>query len=130
MTRSKLIWILIMMLPSVSSSAEEDVWKTWAGESRRQCPGNHLAWLSDGVYDELLDGFIRTTSPTTQRKIVSIADYSHRCSEVTMGSYCEMGVHLDAFNKLGLMKQFTVFACHEYKCPELALCRRIGSEPH
>ena len=126
----KFLLILLMMLPSVSSSAEENVWTTWAKESNLQCPANHLSWSSDGMYDELLDGFVRTTSPATQRKIASIADYSHRCSEVTIGFYCEMGVHLDAFNKLGLMKRFAAFACHQYKCTEPALCRSIGPVPH
>jgi hypothetical protein len=49
------------------------------------------------------------------RKISLIADYSHRCSKETAAFSCEMAVHLDAFNKLGLLKRFTTFACHEYK---------------
>jgi hypothetical protein len=128
MTHTNLLFLLLMTLPSVATSAEDNVWKTWARESHQQCPANHLSWISGGLYDELLDGFIHTLPSATQRKISSIADYSHRCSEVTAGFSCEMGVHLDAFNKLGLMKRFAAFACHQYKCTEPALCTRIGSE--
>jgi hypothetical protein len=103
-----------------------DVWKKWRQELRRQCPANHVEWISDPEQDELLAAFVETLPAVTQAKIDAIADYANRCSNVTIGFYCEMGVHLDAFNRLGLMRQFAVFACRHYKCSEPALCTKDG----
>lgn len=128
MRHTKLLFLLLITLPSVADATEADIWKTWERDLHRQCPTNHVDWIYDDGYDELVGGFVQTLPPSTQRKISSIADYARRCSKETAGFSCEMFVHLDAFNKLGLLKRFTAFGCRHYKCEDLALCTRIGSE--
>jgi hypothetical protein len=59
-------------------------------------------------------------------KIDAITDYAHRCSNEQIGFYCEMTVHLDAFNRLGLLRRFAAFACQHYKCAGPALCTEAG----
>ena len=108
-----------------SSVGEKNIWKTWERDLHRQCPENHVDWIADGGYDDLLGDFIDKLPASTQRRIAAIADYSRRCSKETAGFSCEMAVHLDAFNKLGLLKQFTAFGCHRYKCTEPALCAHL-----
>ena len=118
------IFLLLVMLHS-TSVGEKNVWKIWERELHQQCPENHVNWIGDGGYDGLLGDFIDKLPVSTQRKISGIADYSHRCLKETAGFSCEMAVHPDAFNKLGLMKQFTAFGCDRYKCEEPALCTRL-----
>src|SRR5258708_30239454 len=108
-----------------SSVAEKNIWKTWERNLHRQCPENHVDWIGDGGYDDLLGEFLDTLPVSTQRRISAIADYSRRCSKETGGFSCEIAVHLAAFNKLGLLKQFTAFGCHRYKCTEPALCAHL-----
>ncbi len=108
--------------PVIAKESEEDVWKDWEAEWRRQCPSNHLEWFPDGSTDDLLGDFYQTLSPSLQHKVSAIADYSRRCSMEEIGFACEMSINLDAFNKLGLLKRFTAFACHHYKCVEASLC--------
>ena len=125
MTFTKLVFFVLATLLSVASVAGENPRKKWERDLHRQCPANHIEWIADGSYDDFLADFIDMLPLSTQRKISSIADYSHRCSKETAGFSCEMYVHLDAFNKLGLFKQFTAFGCRRYKCTEPALCTRL-----
>jgi hypothetical protein len=99
-----------------------DLWKRWEREVRRQCPANHVEWLADGAHDELLTDFAKTLPRATQKRVDAIADYAHRCADAQIGFYCEMRVHLDAFERLGLLRRFAVFACRRYKCSEPAFC--------
>ena len=124
MANNAKIFLLILMLQS-SSVGEKNVWKIRERDLHQQCPENHVDWIGDGGYDGLLGDFIDKLPISTQRRISAIADYSHRCSKETAGFSCEMAVHLDAFNKLGLIKQFTAFGCRRYKCEEPALCTRL-----
>jgi hypothetical protein len=104
------------------TAGEKNVWTSWKEELHRQCPKNHVDWISDGEHDELLADFVNTLPASTQQKVSAIADLSHQCSGATIGFECEMGVHLGAFNKLSLLKQLTAFGCRRYKCEEPALC--------
>jgi len=115
MASTKIFFLLLITLPSAVSAADENPWKTWERDLHRQCPANDVDWIGDGGYDELLSDFVQTLPLSTQRKISSIADVSHRCSKVTVGFQCEMSVHLDAFNKLGLLKRLTTFGCAHHQ---------------
>lgn len=108
-----------------SAASAEHSWKIWEAELQRQCPNNHVEWICDGCYDDLLADFIQTLPPAAQQKISTIADYTNRCAMEIGGFSCEMSVNLDAFRKLGLMKQFVAFGCQHYKCEAASLCDRI-----
>ncbi len=123
-TRVKLLLLLLIAFPSVASAPAEDVWKMWMSDLRQQCPSSHVDWICGDCYDDLVGAFVQTLPSSTQQKISSIADYSRRCAEEKMGFSCEMFVHLDAFNRLRLLKRFTAFGCHRYRCEEPALCTR------
>jgi hypothetical protein len=127
MTKTMLLFASLITLAMGAGLPSQSLWKSWRGELRRQCHANHVEWIGDGRYDDLLSGFVHTLQLPTQRRIAVIADYSHRCSEEKAGFSCEMLVHLEAFNRLGLLKQFSAFGCHRYKCEELALC--VSIEP-
>jgi len=63
-----------------------------------------------------------------RQQIDQIADYSKRCANEQTGFSCEMAVHLDAYNKLGLLDRFTAaFGCRYYRCEEVSLCTRDRS---
>jgi hypothetical protein len=123
---AKVIFVLLIALQP-GSAGEKNVWTAWKDELHRECPKNHVDWISDAGYDELVSDYLHTLPVSTQQKVSVVADYSHRCSDVTIGFECEMGVHLDAFNKLSLLKQFTAYGCRRYKCEEPALC--TGPKP-
>jgi hypothetical protein len=113
-----------MTIPVIAGAA--DKWTTWERELRRQCPANHVEWLTVAGKEELVIDFVDTLPTATQVRISSIADVSRRCSEQTSGLSCEVYVHLDAFIRLNLLRRFTAFACHRYKCTEAALCTKDG----
>jgi hypothetical protein len=116
-------FVLLVALPSVAEATKKkSSWEVWEAELQRQCPANHVDWVFDGYYLDLLNSFEETLPALTRQKIFSIADYSRLCAQETMGFSCKMGASLDAFNRLGLMKQFVVFGCRHYKCEEPALC--------
>ena len=122
------------MLPSLvligflatTKAADQNPWNAWERELRQQCPAHHVDWLSGGGYDDLLAGFTKTLPHSMQRRVESIADNPHRCSDVHIGFDCEMSVYLDAFSKLGLLKQFAAYGCRQYKCTEPALCTHLA----
>src|SRR5579872_6731410 len=116
--------VLLLMLPLVAGAADKYYWTTWERELRRQCPANHVEWLSDAGRDELVGEFVETLPAATQKRVASIANVSHRCAEQTAGFSCEVSVHLDAFIRLNLLTQFTAFACRRYKCTETAVCTK------
>lgn len=120
----RIIFALLMALPSVAGAADKYYWTAWERELRRQCPANHVEWLSDAGRDELVSDFVTTLPAATQKKISSIANVSRRCAEQTAGFSCEVSVHLDAFIQLKLLKRFTVFACHRYSCTEPIVCTK------
>ena len=115
---------LLFTVPLVLGAKDKNVWNSWRRELSRQCPANHVDWISGGGYDDLVADFVQTLPEAMQKKVESIADYSHRCSEVKIGFVCEMAVYLDAFIRLDLLKQFAAFGCQHYKCSEPALCTR------
>jgi hypothetical protein len=121
----RLLLLLFITLPSIND-AHENVWDSWTRDLQRQCPSNHVDWIGDDFHDELLTAFVQTLPPSSQRRVSSLADYSRRCAGVKIGSSCEMSVHLDAFIRLGLLKRFTAFGCHRYKCEEPALCTQLA----
>jgi hypothetical protein len=119
---AKVIFFFVLIALQPATAGEKNAWTTWERELHRQCPKNHVDWIVDGGYDDLLRGFLHTLPISTQQRVSAIADYSRRCSEATIGFSCEMGVHLDAFSRLSLLKHFTAFGCRRYKCEEPALC--------
>lgn len=125
MKHVRLLLLLLITAPPVYD-AQENVWNMWTQDLQRQCPSNHVDWIAGDFYDELVTAFVQTLPPSSQRKISSIADYSRRCADEKMGFSCEMSVHLDAFNRLGLLKRFAAFGCHRYKCEEPALCAQLA----
>ncbi len=120
MKMARLTIALLATLPLIA--ADQNPWKRWERQTHRQCPASHLEWLSDGSYDGLVADYVRTLPPPAQQNVRSDADFEHRCSGVTIGFQCEMAVHLDAFNKLGLLRSFAAYACRQYKCTEPVLC--------
>jgi len=96
----------------------------WEAAVTRRCPTHHLEHICDGCYDSFLDDFERTLPKVTQHRIRRIADYAHRCTWEVAGFSCEMSVHVDAMNRLGLLKRFVAFGCAHYRCEEAAMCTR------
>jgi hypothetical protein len=116
---------LVSLAMSNISIAEVTAWQAWENELHRKCPSNHVEWVADGGYDDLLAAFEITLPVHTQNRITTIADYARRCVKETGGFSCEMGTHLDAYRRLGLLKIFVAFDCSYVKCEEVALCSRF-----
>lgn len=90
---------------------------------KSRCPSHHVDWVYGG-YDDLLYNFVKTLPESIRRKVNSIteAESARRCAREVAGFSCEMGVNLDAFNKLGLMDRFVEFGCRHVRCRDIALC--------
>jgi hypothetical protein len=117
-------------LPLAASSASIHSWDAWTAELKRQCPANHVDWVEDGGYDELLDDFGRSLPRGLNRKVSAIAspEMERGCGG-TAGFSCEMGAYLDAFQRLRLIHRFAAFGCRHYRCEDIALCERTGLPP-
>jgi hypothetical protein len=116
---------LLALVWPISSLAEKTAWETWEHNLRRHCPNNHVEWVADGGYDELIDAFQSSLSVDAQKEVVRIADYRHRCAHEELGFGCEMATYLDAYRRRGLLRLFVEFDCANVKCEEVALCSKF-----
>ena len=113
--------LVLATAPSRGADVPPHIWDTWNKSTKQICPSHKLDLLGD-VYDDLIGDFSKTLPRSIDAKVNSIAAYSRRCADEKMGFYCEMAVHVDAYEKLGLLKKFATFACSKYKCLEGAYC--------
>ena len=113
--------LLVLAWP-IRSFADMTAWQAWEYDLHRRCPSNHVEWVADGGYDELLGAFESSLPTPTQKKIARIVDYDHRCADEKAGFSCEMAMSLDAFRRLGLLELFVEFGCAHVKCEDVALC--------
>jgi hypothetical protein len=113
---------LLALAWPIASCADTTAWRAWEHGLHRQCPNNHVEWVPDGAYDDLLGAFESSLALPTQIKIARIVDYEHRCADEQMGFSCEMATSLDAYRRLGLLKLFVEFGCAHVKCEDDALC--------
>ncbi|KQY31163.1 hypothetical protein ASD21_08965 [Caulobacter sp. Root1455] len=125
MRRTVLRLLLLALLTPSMANAGEDGWAAWRAGLARTCPSHHVDWIADGSYDALLGAFNSTLDARTQAQVAAIADYDHRCAQETAGFSCEMGVHLDAFQRAGLLDRFVRFGCRTVRCEEQSLCSRF-----
>jgi hypothetical protein len=116
--------VLVVFCPIAASATDADAWRIWQADLERQCPSNHVDWISDGGYDDFLADFENTLSIRKRRQLYTVADTARLCAKETVGFYCEMGATLNAFNDLGLMKTFVSFDCRHYRCNDVADCKR------
>jgi hypothetical protein len=123
MRASFLAAVLLSLAASAAFAANID---TWQSSTARLCPSRHLDWICDGCWDDFLADFESTLPRTTRKRITRIADYAHRCEKEVAGFSCEMSVHVDAMDRLGLLKRFVSWGCAHYSCEDLAVCTREG----
>ncbi|HWX34824.1 MAG TPA: hypothetical protein VNZ53_46280 [Steroidobacteraceae bacterium] len=116
---------LLALAWPIPSLAEKTAWEAWERNLHRQCPNNHVEWVADGGYDELIGAFQSSLSVATQKEVVRIADYGHRCAHEELGFGCEMATYLDAYRRLRLLSLFVEFGCANVKCEEVALCSKF-----
>jgi len=100
-----------------------DYWTMWERATHRQCPGNHLEWegMSEDAAD-FVNGFLATLSRSDLDKVQRIADYSNQCREEQFGFTCYVAIHVDGFQRFGLLKRFAKFGCYHYQCDKDGLC--------
>jgi hypothetical protein len=101
-----------------------DYWTMWERATNRECPGNHLEW--EAYSDEalyLVNGFLATLSPSDLAKVQRVAD--DRCREEIGGWGCYMAVHIDGFQRFGLLKRFAKYGCDHYQCDKDGLCENF-----
>ena len=122
MFRTACISLLIVCFSSAASLAAD--MSNWEAAVKARCPTHHLEWTCDSCWDDFLANFERTLPETTQSRILKVADYSRRCAKEVAGFSCEMSVHVDAINRLGLLKRFVTYGCAHYSCEEAAICIR------
>ena len=124
-------WLAVALLNIVSLAAlangtSENPWDGWHRALHRQCPNQHVEWVDDGGYDELLAGFEKTLPTATRSRVDTIFYYvtEKTCpgGHEYVGFGCEMNASLVAYQKLHLMDRFAAYGCAHYVCTEAALC--------
>jgi hypothetical protein len=121
-----LLSLAAVLVPD-ANAAEPTGWALWLAGLAKSCPARHVDWVGDGGYDELIGAFAATLPKPVEAKITALADYEHRCASEKAGFSCEMGVHLDAYRRLHLMRAFVLYGCRNVRCEEAALCSQF---PH
>jgi hypothetical protein len=115
-------FVFSLLVWPIAASAEASPWQAWEHYLHQRCPNNHVEWVEDGGYDELLGAFEATLPLRAREEISRIIDYDHRCAAETVGFSCEMGMSLYAFRRLGILKRFVDFGCAHVKCEDVASC--------
>ena len=121
---SALVFLAVAASFASTSAIAADEWRLWQRELRLWCPTNHVDWICEDCYIDLIDDFDRTLPKRLRRNVTKIADTSHPCASEVAGFSCEMTAHLIAMNRLGLMTRFARFGCQRYRCSEGSVCTR------
>jgi hypothetical protein len=121
--------LLIVTSPAaLANGTSESPWDSWHSSLQRQCPNQHVEWVEDGGYDELLAGFEKTLPAAARSRADSIfyrvTDKVCPTGHEYAGFSCEMGASLVAYQKLHLIDRFAAYGCANYTCTEAALCSR------
>ncbi len=118
--------LLIVAFTLLATDARAVSTRPWDIAVAKRCPSRHFEWMGEGLFDEIIGGFVRTLPRSEQSRITLIADYSHRCKSEEFGFSCEMAVYSDAMRRLGLLDRFAAYGCSHYICTDIAYCDRAS----
>ncbi len=93
----------------------------------KQCPAQHLEWLSAGELDDLIEVNFHDTLPESLRSKLDAADQDEKrvCANVTMGLSCFNLAYLKAMNDVGVLPRFAKLTCASgLVCRAPADCQR------
>ena len=124
-TITGLIVVAGSMFVAQCDAAEGKGWRSWEHDLKQVCPSHHVAWVEDGLYEDLVNAFEGTLSEKANSDIERVADFEHKCAGVASQSVCLAVVHMDAYQHLGLLTRFVRYGCREVRCEEVALCSKF-----
>lgn len=100
---------------------------TWHRMLDRQCPGHHIDdWMPERNKVDLIDEFEMALPSKVQAEIAKATDFQRTCAkaEGDGAGACEKIVDIHALRNLGLLGNFTAYACSRALCSEPATCDR------
>jgi hypothetical protein len=98
----------------------------WKMSLSAHCNGHHIQeWMPEGNQVDLIDGFTATLNNAQQKRLRILADVRRDCSQQQAGQSCEKIVDLHAIRHIGLLSQFSSYACKTVSCSEPALCEQL-----
>jgi hypothetical protein len=79
---------------------------------------------------DLIDAFAMNLGSVREAKLRQVADYRHVCAgaEFDTANSCEVIADIRALRRLGLLREFTGFACAEVRCTEPAVCEKPATD--
>ena len=113
----------------LASAAAAEPWSQWQAMIERRCPDNHVEWICDACWIDLLGGFEATLPARTRGRIGRMADIRRGCAGQPSGAYCEATRSLAAYQRLRLLPRFARFSCRTIKCEAATLCSRMPRRP-
>lgn len=111
--------ILVMLVPLAAlgqgksltgNPASDDPYRALLG---KQCPAQHLEWLSPGELDDLIEVNFHDALPAALQSKLDAADAAEKtaCANVTMGLSCFNAAYLKAMNQVAVLPRFVRLVC-------------------
>jgi hypothetical protein len=126
--RNKKTVLLSAMLSSlpVYGAAQIDNYQPYHILLARECPANHLEWLSPAdLNDMIVIDFKGSLAPSQKATLDRANDEKLACANVTMGATCENVSYLKAMYKTGLLNRFAKSVCASgLSCRSQSDCRK------
>ncbi|ADW71549.1 hypothetical protein [Granulicella tundricola] len=120
---------LLIFSPANTQTVDwSSAWGKYNADTHRLCPSQKLEDLSDGQYDDVLDGFLPAYPAAVRSRISTIVNYPKTCAAETAGFSCEFGAHLRSFQRIGLRHAFVAYSCRHWRCEEATLCKQLAPQ--
>ena len=101
------------LVPVDAGGQQTDNMQDYHALLTKQCPANHLEWLSEGELDDLIEVNFHDSLPESLQSKLDAADRREKqaCANVTMGLSCFNTAYINAMGDAGLLSRFAKMVC-------------------
>src|SRR5262249_12452778 len=108
--------LLLISFPALGLQAEpepdaQSVMDSYRGMIDRNCPGQHLDWLSGGDLNHAIENLEQALPSPQKNELERLADVQSACTATIAGIGCANVAYLRALTKLNLLPMFVERVC-------------------
>lgn len=104
---------LVLALAPVAASGQVDNFQPYHALLAKQCPAQHLEWLSPGELDDLIEVNFHDALPGSLQTKLDAADRTEKaaCANAMGGLSCFNAAYMRAMSDVGLLPRFAKLVC-------------------
>lgn len=112
---TKWIWMLaaMLVLVPVMANGQADDYAPYRTLLAKECPAQHLEWLSPGELDDLIEVNFHDALPGSLQTRLDAADKTEKsaCANAVAGLACFNAAYMRAINDVNLLPRFARLVC-------------------